>query len=59
MLLGVVERESALVSVRLSDQELATWTYDDTAQSLGEYAQPSLSFEMSVEAVRLPLRACT
>jgi len=49
VILGVEEVDVTLHPVGLSDEQLATWRYDDVAASLAEYADPSVSFELETQ----------
>jgi predicted HTH transcriptional regulator len=47
VVVGVEEdKDRLLIPVGLSSADLATWKYDDLANSVAEYADPSISFEM-------------
>lgn len=48
VVLGVEESGDTLRPIGLDEQELATWSYDDIAASLAEYADPSVTFDMEV-----------
>ena len=47
VIIGVDEDENRLpLPDGLSDEDLATWSYDDLANSLAEYTDPSVSFDL-------------
>lgn len=48
VILGVEESAGILNPVGLSDDDLATWKYDDVAASLAGYADPVLTFDLEV-----------
>jgi|CXWL01.1.fsa_nt_gi predicted HTH transcriptional regulator len=49
IVIGVEDDAGKLKSVGLSDSDLATWKYDDVADSFSEYADPSVAFELEVQ----------
>lgn len=46
VIIGVQDNKTALVPVGLNAKDLAAWTYDDLANSVSEYADPSIGFEL-------------
>jgi hypothetical protein len=46
VIIGVDETGSGLIPVGLNTADLSTWQYDDVADSLAAYADPSVSFEL-------------
>ena len=49
VIIGVEDTGGQLNAVGLNDLELATWHYDSTADSLAEYADPSVSFDLYLQ----------
>jgi len=48
LIIGVSEdKNKNLIRDGLSKEQLTTWIYDDVANSIDEYADPSLAFELS------------
>src|SRR3990172_6489156 len=48
IIVGVQEdKGKTLIPEGLSAEEIGTWTYDDLADSMAEYADPSISFELN------------
>jgi predicted HTH transcriptional regulator len=52
VILGVVERDGRVEAVGLSEEQMASWGYDDTATALNGYANPSLSFDLEAVTYR-------
>ncbi len=48
VIIGVQDNEGTLTPVGLSKPALATWKYDDVADALAVYADPSVSFELEI-----------
>jgi predicted HTH transcriptional regulator len=48
VIVGVAERPTGLDPVGLTDEELATWAYDDLAESLAEFSDPSIEFDTEI-----------
>ena len=48
VVIGVDDNHGELVPVGLTDAELATWYHDHLADTLAEYADPSVSFDTQV-----------
>jgi hypothetical protein len=49
VIIGVPEDDSGTpVPKGLSDEDLRTWTYDDLANSLAEYADPAINFHLQI-----------
>ena len=46
VIVGVADSDQFPNLVGLSETELATWTYDETAAGLARYADPSVSFDL-------------
>jgi predicted HTH transcriptional regulator len=49
VIIGVGDAGGVLNPVGLNDQDLATWRYDDVADRLATYADPSVSFDLEVK----------
>ena len=49
VIIGVEEVDNELNPVGLNEADLATWNYDDVADRLAVYADPSVSFEREVK----------
>jgi len=49
VIIGVEDIGGVLNPVGLNDQDLATWRYDNVADRLAVYADPSVSFELEVK----------
>lgn len=49
VVVGVEDSRGVLNPIGLSAQDLATWKYDDVADSLAVYADPSVSFDLEVK----------
>lgn len=48
VVVGIEEQQSALVPTGLTPDQLATWNYDDLADGLAPYADPSVEFDTEV-----------
>lgn len=48
VVMGVEDNGTGLVLTGLSTADLSTWKYDDVADSLAAYADPSVSFELEI-----------
>ena len=48
VIIGVEDIDDVLNPVGLTDDDLATWNYDDVADRLAAYADPSVSFKREV-----------
>jgi predicted HTH transcriptional regulator len=48
VVIGVEDKSGTLKPVGLSVPDLATWKYDDIADSLAVYADPSVSFDLEI-----------
>lgn len=48
VIIGVDETQGQPTPVGLSEADLATWKYDDVADALAGYADPSLTFDLEV-----------
>ena len=48
VVIGVDDSASKLTPIGLSPEQVETWKYDDVADSLAVYADPSVSFELAV-----------
>ena len=48
VIIGVEEIDDALDPVGLTEDDLATWSFDDVADRLAAYVEPSVSFEREV-----------
>ena len=46
VIIGITDSKSSLTPVGLSDEDLNTWNHDDLANSVSEYADPSINFEL-------------
>ena len=49
VIIGVEDNSSTLVPLGIRDVDLLTWTYDDVADQVARYADPSVSFELEVK----------
>ena len=49
---GVDDNWNMLVSVGLSDNDLATWTHDAVGDQVARYADPSGTFELELKAYK-------
>lgn len=50
---GVTEVDGKLTAVGVADNDLRTWSsYDDVASTVGEYTQPSVTFDVEVLAYK-------
>jgi predicted HTH transcriptional regulator len=52
VVIGVAEDQGALEPIGLSEEELATWRYDDVAASIAPYTEPSVAFDLDVVPYR-------
>lgn len=50
VVIGVEDAGGKLKPVGLSVNDLSTWKYDDVADAVGVYADPSVSFELEIRA---------
>jgi hypothetical protein len=50
VVIGVDETATGLVATGMSSADLATWTYNDVADGAALYADPGVSFDLSVRA---------
>ncbi len=48
MVIGIVDTGRALQQVGVSESDLATWRYDDVADRIAAYADPSVSFDLEI-----------
>lgn len=48
VIIGVKDSRGVLTPVGLNDADLATWKYDDVADAIAAYADPSVSFELEI-----------
>lgn len=48
VVVGIEEQQSGLVPTGLTPDQLATWNYDDLADGLAPYADPSVEFDTEV-----------
>lgn len=46
--IGVDEQERRPIATGLSDEDLRTWNYDDVADKLARYADPSVRFDLQI-----------
>ena len=49
VIIGVEDDEGVLTPVGLNEDDLITWRYDDIADGIATYADPSISFEREVK----------
>ena len=49
VIIGVEDNESTLLPVGLSNDDLTNWTYDNVADQVARYADPSVSFDLEVK----------
>lgn len=49
LVIGVEDSGGILISVGLNEDDLATWRYDDVADGIASYADPSVSFDLEVK----------
>jgi len=49
---GVDDNWNMLVSVGLSDNDLATWTHDAVGDQVARYAHPSGTFELELKSYK-------
>jgi predicted HTH transcriptional regulator len=52
VVLGVAQHDGRLDAVGLSDAQISSWGYDETAADLNAYATPSISFDLEVVPFR-------
>jgi len=48
VIVGVEDEDGMPVPKGLTDEDLSTWIYDDVADSLSEYVDPNVSFDLKV-----------
>ena len=48
VIIGVEDNESGIDPVGLNNVELASWNYDNVADQLARYADPSVNFELEI-----------
>jgi predicted HTH transcriptional regulator len=52
VVLGVTRKDRLMEAVGLTDPQIASWDYDETATALNGYANPSLEFDLEVVPYR-------
>lgn len=49
IIIGVEDVSGKINPIGMNDDDLRTWKYDDVADLIGEYSDPSISFELEIQ----------
>ena len=53
VIIGVSEQDNSLNPIGINGDELSTWSYDNLADQVARYADPSITFELEIKEYNL------